>query len=676
MSSSKLDEKLKAYRSKEKEWELAKKRKPKEASLLVEFIENKINKDDFEVFNFPQSQLDLDGLVQFGYLTENGQDYDISQENLVPILFVIFTKRITAALKNAQEISNIFRVVSRVFHSLHLDRTYQYVFTLYLHKYTDIELLGDVVIKLLEEEELNSIFHNLCKVIPFYELKDIKSFLEVIEKMLASTSPQNIARGSIIRSFEGFAEYQKKDALRIYEFVIDNERIDLFPLLSSIIFGLSKKDFELSFKKARNLVDKESLGLQLQGIISLGLIDYSVNGRDEFLDEAIKILQVQYDEKNPQKYPALAQTYGNLVWKSEDGLNKIVELSEFHNPEVQYNISRFLLHNDEEILSNEDLEKVLFNLSEVRCEHLGILRNLDSVLYKLAEKDPRLVCDFYREWKLGRRDDELNNDCTLPNIFSSSCPYLLKNKVEVTNRLITSWLLSEHHLLHHEVQNLIGELTINNENQDLELDTSLINNSTLAENIYLIKKIYGYVFQGRQLCSLLFSVLNKRQIKKETEGFLRSLFKQEIIFNYLGISKDFFDEKKVKADGHFKRKFANEISNYIDKEISLRKSLNFLEEFRVPVSKTRIAKREKNKHYKRLQDQARQKSPLLSIVKNTPIKYGKKFFTMVDGKFTAPTPLTRHSASFEIPKGEMIDPIGQKLMRINFRALDKDEVSN
>ena len=65
---------------------------------------------------------------------------------------------------------------------------------------------------------------------------------------------------------------------------------------------------------------------------------------------------------------------------------------------------------------------------------------------------------------------------------------------------------------------------------------------------------------------------------------------------------------------------------------------------------------------------AQKKSVLMSLMHHIPVKFGGSFFTEMEGAFTEPTAMGTISHSFEFPRGEVIDPLGQQLRRIKWRA--------
>jgi hypothetical protein len=75
-------------------------------------------------------------------------------------------------------------------------------------------------------------------------------------------------------------------------------------------------------------------------------------------------------------------------------------------------------------------------------------------------------------------------------------------------------------------------------------------------------------------------------------------------------------------------------------------------------------------------EKAREDSVFMSLVESVPLKYGNQFYRIGDEGPTQPAPLGKISSGFEIPRGELIDPVGQAYKRFHLRAahsLDEDE---
>lgn len=81
-----------------------------------------------------------------------------------------------------------------------------------------------------------------------------------------------------------------------------------------------------------------------------------------------------------------------------------------------------------------------------------------------------------------------------------------------------------------------------------------------------------------------------------------------------------------------------------------------------------------------ISEEADKRSVLASLFPRIPLKYGRSFFMEKDGEYTEPSELEEISHSVELPRGELIDPIGQQIKRLHWQSAglqeDDDSVQN
>jgi hypothetical protein len=66
-------------------------------------------------------------------------------------------------------------------------------------------------------------------------------------------------------------------------------------------------------------------------------------------------------------------------------------------------------------------------------------------------------------------------------------------------------------------------------------------------------------------------------------------------------------------------------------------------------------------------DEVRKQSIFLDLVKRVTLKYGRSSFHRYAESLSTPEPLHSFSHTVELPRGEVLDPIGQLIQRIQLR---------
>jgi len=95
--------------------------------------------------------------------------------------------------------------------------------------------------------------------------------------------------------------------------------------------------------------------------------------------------------------------------------------------------------------------------------------------------------------------------------------------------------------------------------------------------------------------------------------------------------------------------------------------LSELTELRTPASRRYLLHLERVKMHQRIRETAREESDFMSLVHTITLKHGRASFDTRNGVPSAPQPLHSFSYEMELPRGESIDPIGQRLRRLEAR---------
>jgi hypothetical protein len=180
----------------------------------------------------------------------------------------------------------------------------------------------------------------------------------------------------------------------------------------------------------------------------------------------------------------------------------------------------------------------------------------------------------------------------------------------------------------------------------------------------------GYIFEGKDQCSLVFSLLRSNKANKEVKDFISEIFRDRISYNYPGLTKEFL-EIKVEDGNEVQKKMAGDLLTYLENKNESRRSLSYLNELQVSGEKRRKALKIRGKYYNKIYEESRKKSIFANVVTNISLKYGNKSITEWDQVIQPPSALGKLSTSVELPRGELIDPIGEQMLRIQFQQETK-----
>jgi hypothetical protein len=82
------------------------------------------------------------------------------------------------------------------------------------------------------------------------------------------------------------------------------------------------------------------------------------------------------------------------------------------------------------------------------------------------------------------------------------------------------------------------------------------------------------------------------------------------------------------------------------------------------------------KTHERIRETAREESDFMRLVHTITLKHGRASFDTRNGIPSTPQPLHSFSYEVELPRGESIDPIGQRLRRLEGRMARVTKAAN
>ena len=104
-----------------------------------------------------------------------------------------------------------------------------------------------------------------------------------------------------------------------------------------------------------------------------------------------------------------------------------------------------------------------------------------------------------------------------------------------------------------------------------------------------------------------------------------------------------------------------------------RKDLPALKELQPPSQRVYLLRLAQNKQQAAAMKEAEKHSLVMRLATRVPLKHGRGFFMERGDDFTEPSGLGEISYSMEMPRGELIDPVGQEIKRMEWRSVGLDE---
>lgn len=308
------------------------------------------------------------------------------------------------------------------------------------------------------------------------------------------------------------------------------------------------------------------------------------------------------------------------------------------------------------------VESLLDALREVKGANLGTIETLDFALMKLVEKGQYERARLLLDHLVRRADDPIDAEK-----FDSFWHKLAEIGGDVMNDWIVAWLLDGDYTLCSALDDNL--FSPGSDEQTLVIDFTRYS-LTAVDYSYLARKAIGTFFlKARLMASILVSLV--RTAPREQIDEIVDLLVDPILLNYSGVGEGYLHD--IAGDS------VDPAQLYVERAlVRLGAYLDGLKSIgRVP--ELHPSERERTIEWQRHADsmadahrQARRKSILASIVSESVLLYGTRSVSWVPDPATEPrrieTPLASISHTFEIPRVDIVDPMGLQLMLISFRG--------
>ena len=613
-----------------------------------------------------KERIKLSKLLKEKLVTEDSDNYNIPNVLRAVIIFELFandSKRITDVSEKIIFLNEFHRKILRI----ELDSKYLSVFLIVMDNQNN-GLINSLVEKSIMSDDVFSFYHRFCDTIPFIHIRDYNWFIETLVTLKQKTY-NDLTSGTINQSLRKRLKVHKTEGPLLFDLIRNKQKG--YELMGDILHEIFLNDRDDGFKKIKDVISNGNNDEIRAGLECLGRIDINDSKNKKYLKSFRDLILNIYSNKAEDLYPAIVYSTFNFYEFDNNLAEVVLAISRCNNQISLYAIAAQLNRNLDLIKSDNRFQESFLNLSNVDTSSKGTISLIDSILYQLAQDVPEFVADFFKSFQLSRKEVDLNEDDSLSRLFSSSFRFLLINNSAIRDKMITEWSAAKDFKLHKELSSLLMESKQINYEENLKpkFEKILLDKYSDHEIEYLARKAMGYIYDGYALCSLMFSLFTRNRVDQYLYDLVFSFFDEYLLDNYLGTVKKFLQNEE-KTFNKTQREFSIQLTKRIENQFQKLKALEFLNEFRVPSFQKNRVLRESSKRSRRYMDKAEQNSPFLGVISKKPIKYGRKFTALVEGNFTSSGGMNKYSASFEIPKNELIDPIGNNIYRINNRVFE------
>ena len=500
----------------------------------------------------------------------------------------------------------------------------------------------------------------------------IESLIELARAQYVGTKGDFFA-GMLYSSLEKWLATRPQVAREIFESMADSTDEVAANLLGTAIIGLSRSSpaeaVALSFGASESgQTFRKRIGYWICGQL---LQQSNISAPDRTTLEQIILNGLHDADIDIRRESVRAATSALHLSVAFD--NVLRELAQAENQDVLVAIGNTLSLNSSELQEQGRFFNWLPLLVAVAPSGTRPLDSLDHVLSNVLKSNATNrtnVIEFLTAWTLRH-----SGDTPIEKAFAQcfdQCLYKLAELPDVLASIITEWLTNEARQLAAATAGLLSELEVHRLHA-VHFDSEKLSSMNAEELMFLARRLLGFVHSPQQLLSLSLSMLNvDADALRRTTPLLRALIVDEIGYDYPGTTIEALTTAAAsEARPDVKISLEEWRQNLESVQISL-EQLPRLNELRPPSQLQRQFALARSKQMDRAQKEASKGSIFRQIATEIPLKAGRGCFNHMHGQYGEPCLLKAVSYSIEMPRREILDPVGNAIRGFNFRTAKKN----
>lgn len=302
----------------------------------------------------------------------------------------------------------------------------------------------------------------------------------------------------------------------------------------------------------------------------------------------------------------------------------------------------------------------------------GALRWLDFSLSRLLRPESmhvEPVLEFLEAW-IRAHSGSIAGKREFADRFDA-CVRALRSQPELLSRVFTRWMLADGLAYANAAVAMVAGARYD-EDMAIKFDRAVLDTASEADLLYLVKRMLGFLIEPRQMLALSLSLLDLRDAKVRVLPFLNWMLYEQLGYDHPGTTSDTLQrrvEQETEADI---REMLGSIAARLEADLAALQALPRLREFEVPIALRREFVKARAKVMERSTREAHSQSVIARLSTQIHIKAGETSFQHQGESWTEPMHFAAHSVSFELPRREVLDPVGNAYRRLQLRMAKRD----
>lgn len=252
-----------------------------------------------------------------------------------------------------------------------------------------------------------------------------------------------------------------------------------------------------------------------------------------------------------------------------------------------------------------------------------------------------------------------------------ACTQALLSQPPLLSRVFTRWMLADGQATASAAAGMVAT-ALTNGHIAIEFDRAVLDTATEADLLYLAKRMLGFLLEPEQMLSLALSLLELRDAKVRVFPLLRWMLYEQLGYDHPGTTSDALQKRAEQETDADIKELLGSIAMRLEADMAALQALPRLRELEVPMALRRDFAKARAKEMQRSMREAQKRSVFAQLATQIHIKAGETSFQHQGESWSEPMHFASHSVSFEMPRREVLDPVGNAYRRLQFRTTERD----
>lgn len=305
-------------------------------------------------------------------------------------------------------------------------------------------------------------------------------------------------------------------------------------------------------------------------------------------------------------------------------------------------------------------------------EFAGALGGLDFSLSRLLRPESKHVepvLEFLETW-IRRHTGAAGGKLEFVERFDA-CVRALRSQPARLSEVFTRWMLTDGHAFAGAGVAMVAGARYGDD-VAIKFDRTVLDAASEADLLYLVKRMLGFLIEPGQMLSLALSLLDLRDAKRRVSPLLSWMLYEQLGYDYPGTTSDALVKRAEQETDAEIKELLGSIAARLEADMAALLALPRLRELEVPNALRRDFAKARAKEMERSMRDAQSRSVISQLATQIHIKAGETSFQHQGESWTEPMHFGSHSVSFEMPRREVLDPVGNTYRRLQLRMSKRD----